>query len=213
MRRSMDQVRGLAPRKKRRRALLAVAETVLVLAVLMAAASCSEPSGTRAQSASSAPTGTVPQAASLEPAPSSQTAVGVSTANAAAAATATTTPAAVVAPAGETAGQLEVSATSTAAAPKASLPRLVDLGAGKCIPCKMMAPILEELSETHKAFFEVEFIDVWVDRSMGAKYGVRAIPTQIFYDTAGKELYRHVGFYSREQILSKWRALGVDVGE
>jgi thioredoxin 1 len=213
MRRSMDQVRGLAPRKKRRRALLAVAETVLVLAVLMAAASCSEPSGTRAQSASSAPTGTVPQAAALEPAPSSQTAVGVSTANAAAAATATTTPAAVVAPAGETAGQLEVSATSTAAAPKASLPRLVDLGAGKCIPCKMMAPILEELSETHKAFFEVEFIDVWVDRSMGAKYGVRAIPTQIFYDTAGKELYRHVGFYSREQILSKWRALGVDVGE
>jgi thioredoxin 1 len=108
---------------------------------------------------------------------------------------------------------LEVSATSRAAAPKASLPRLVDLGAGKCIPCKMMTPILEELSETHKAFFEVEFIDVWVDRSMGAKYGVRAIPTQIFYDTAGKELYRHVGFYSREQILSKWRALGVDVGE
>jgi thioredoxin 1 len=93
------------------------------------------------------------------------------------------------------------------------LPRLVDLGAGKCIPCKKMAPILEALAETHKAYFTVEFIDVWVNPSMAKEYNVRIIPTQIFYSAAGRELYRHVGFYSREEILTKWRGLGVDVGK
>jgi thiol-disulfide isomerase/thioredoxin len=94
----------------------------------------------------------------------------------------------------------------------AKLPRLIDLGANKCIPCKKMAPILEELAETHKAFFSVEVIDVWVNPDQGKKYNVRIIPTQIFYDAQGKERYRHIGFYSKEDILSKWRELGVDVG-
>ncbi len=88
---------------------------------------------------------------------------------------------------------------------------MVDLGAGKCIPCKKMAPILEELAETHKAFFSVEVIDVWVNPDEGKKHNVRIIPTQIFYDAQGRELYRHVGFYSKEEILSKWRQLGVNV--
>ena len=93
------------------------------------------------------------------------------------------------------------------------LPRLLDLGATSCIPCKMMAPILEELTETKKDFFEVLFIDVWVNRDKGREYGVSAIPTQIFFAANGEELYRHVGFYSREQILGKWRDLGIEVGE
>jgi thioredoxin 1 len=93
------------------------------------------------------------------------------------------------------------------------LPRLIDLGATKCIPCKKMAPILEELAETKKAYFEVDFFDVWENPGLAQEYGVRIIPTQIFYSAAGEELYRHIGFYSREQILDKWRALGIDVGE
>ena len=54
----------------------------------------------------------------------------------------------------------------------ASLPRLVDLGAGKCIPCKMMAPILEELKKEYAGRLEVEFIDVWVNPEAGKPYGV-----------------------------------------
>jgi thioredoxin 1 len=42
----------------------------------------------------------------------------------------------------------------------AKLPRLVDLAAGKCIPCKMMAPILEELKKEYAGRMNVEFIDV-----------------------------------------------------
>lgn len=93
----------------------------------------------------------------------------------------------------------------------ARLPRLVDLGAGKCIPCKMMAPILEELKKEYKDKFEVVFIDVWEDRQAGAKYGIRVIPTQIFYDASGKERFRHEGFFSKEDILGKWKELGVDL--
>jgi len=91
-----------------------------------------------------------------------------------------------------------------------ALPRLVDLGAGKCIPCKMMAPILEELKKEYAGTFSVEFIDVWKNPDAGKKYGIRIIPTQIFFDVAGKELFRHEGFFSREDILAKWKELGID---
>jgi thiol-disulfide isomerase/thioredoxin len=89
------------------------------------------------------------------------------------------------------------------------LPRLVDLGAGKCVPCKMMAPILEELKRDYTGQFDVEFIDVWKDPEPGRTHRIRVIPTQIFFDTTGKELWRHEGFFGKEDILKKWEELGV----
>lgn len=91
------------------------------------------------------------------------------------------------------------------------LPRLVDLGAGKCIPCKMMAPILEELKTEYAGRLKVDFIDVWENPDAGKGYGIRIIPTQIFYDVSGKELFRHEGFFSKEDILAKWEELGIDI--
>lgn len=91
------------------------------------------------------------------------------------------------------------------------LPRLVDLGAGKCIPCKMMAPILEDLKKTYAGKMEVLFIDVWENPDAGKKYGINVIPTQIFYDAAGKELFRHEGFFGKDDILAKWNELGVSL--
>lgn len=99
-----------------------------------------------------------------------------------------------------------------AAEPAASgLPRLVDLGADKCIPCKMMAPILEELKEQYKGKLDVVFLDVWKNPNISTQYGIQMIPTQIFYDAAGKEVFRHEGFFSKEDILAKWKELGVDL--
>ena len=80
---------------------------------------------------------------------------------------------------------LEENALPVAAPVK--LPRLVDLGAGKCIPCKMMAPILEELKETYKGRLEIVFIDVWENPDEARKYNIKLIPTQIFYDTEDKD--------------------------
>lgn len=90
------------------------------------------------------------------------------------------------------------------------LPRLVDLGADRCIPCKMMAPILEELKGDYKDKLEVVFIDVWKNPQEGPKYKIRVIPTQIFFDTSGKELFRHEGYFSKEDILAKWKNFGFD---
>ena len=97
---------------------------------------------------------------------------------------------------------------ATAAQP---LPKLLDLGAGKCIPCKMMAPILDELKKEHAGRLAVEFIDVWENEAAAKKYGIETIPTQIFYDASGKELFRHTGFFAKEDILAKWKELGVDL--
>jgi thioredoxin 1 len=92
------------------------------------------------------------------------------------------------------------------------LPRLLDLGADKCIPCKMMAPILEELKTTYNGKLQVEFIDVWKKPDEANKYKISIIPTQIFYDASGKELFRHEGFFAKEDILAKWKEFGVDLG-
>jgi len=93
------------------------------------------------------------------------------------------------------------------------LPRLLDLGAGKCIPCKMMAPILEELEQEYTGVFDVEFIDVWQHPEEAKKHGVETIPTQIFFDASGKEVFRHVGFFSKEEILATWKQVGVEFNE
>ena len=100
---------------------------------------------------------------------------------------------------------------STPSQEKGNLPHLVDVGASKCIPCKMMAPILEELKKEYKGQMEVQFIDVWENRRAGQQYGIRAIPTQIFYDASGKDLFRHEGFFSKEDILKKCKELGFNL--
>jgi thioredoxin 1 len=91
------------------------------------------------------------------------------------------------------------------------LPRLVDLGAGKCIPCKKMAPILEELKKEFAGKLQVDFIDVWINPDAGQQYGISLIPTQIFYDASGKELYRHEGFMPKEDILFRFQEHGIQL--
>jgi thioredoxin 1 len=87
----------------------------------------------------------------------------------------------------------------TAVAP-AALPRLVDLGAGKCIPCKKMAPIIEALKVDYSGAVDVQFVDVWQNPDAGRPYKIRLIPTQIFFDRTGRERFRHEGFFAREEI-------------
>ena len=101
--------------------------------------------------------------------------------------------------------------SSSISAKETSLPRLVDLGSKSCIPCKEMAPILEELKKEYAGKFHVDFYDVRENPQYKEPYGVRIIPTQIFYDATEQELWRHEGFMSKEDILSKWKELGVDL--
>ncbi|MDD4904168.1 MAG: thioredoxin domain-containing protein [Candidatus Bipolaricaulis sp.] len=192
---------------------------VLGLALLLAAVACSGPAESRVAATSDvthavlAPESASETAGQPPVVPEAVPGSGVPEAQQADTSAAETPVALVKGESPSVGGSVAVEETAAVAvSEKAKLPRLVDLGAGKCIPCKKMAPILEELADTHKAFFEVEFIDVWVNPDRGKEYGVRIIPTQIFYDAQGREVYRHIGFYSKEDILGRWRELGVDVG-
>ena len=107
---------------------------------------------------------------------------------------------------------LSANAQSNAeASPAAKLPRVVDVGADKCIPCIQMAPELEKLKREYAGALEVQFVDVWKYPEEANKYGVRGIPTQIFYDASGKEVARHLGFISKDDILAKFRELGITI--
>ncbi len=114
-----------------------------------------------------------------------------------------------VAPPASAAAPAPMVSHGTSAQP-AGIPRLVDLGADKCIPCKAMAPILVELRAEYAGRLQVDFIDVWKDPSAGDPYRIYAIPTQIFFDGDGKELTRHEGFISKADILATWKRFGYD---
>jgi thioredoxin 1 len=95
--------------------------------------------------------------------------------------------------------------------PAAKLPRIVDVGADKCIPCIRMAPQLESLKKEYAGVLEVEFVDVWKRPEDAKLYKIRGIPTQIFYDASGKERARHFGYISKEDILARFKELGVKI--
>ena len=86
---------------------------------------------------------------------------------------------------------------------------MVDPGAKKCIPCKMMAPILEKLEKVYTGRAAVVFLDVWEDPTPAKRFGIRAIPTQIFFDKEGREIYRHAGFLSEEAIIKQLETMDV----
>jgi len=86
---------------------------------------------------------------------------------------------------------------------------MVDIGAKECIPCKMMAPIMEELEKEYAGKAAIIFIDVWKNKEQGRRFGIRSIPTQIFYNLEGREIYRHEGFMEKKAIEAKIESLGV----
>ena len=86
---------------------------------------------------------------------------------------------------------------------------MVDLGADQCVPCKMMAPILEKLKNAYEGKAAIIFIDVWKNTEEARRFGIRAIPRQIFYDGTGREIGRHVGFMSEKDIIDQLTRMGV----
>ncbi|MDZ7821047.1 MAG: thioredoxin family protein [Candidatus Marinimicrobia bacterium] len=106
-------------------------------------------------------------------------------------------------------GSKKVSGTQAAE----DLPKMVDFKSPTCPPCRAMEPILEELKEEYAHAFELEVVDVSLseNRDRAVKHAIQYIPTQIFYDADGEQIFRHTGYYSREDILKKWKELGYDM--
>lgn len=98
---------------------------------------------------------------------------------------------------------------------KTTPPRItfVELGSDKCIPCRMMQPILKSIQQRYGDQIRVIFYDVWKaeQKKFGKEYGVRVIPTQVFLDGAGKEVFRHEGFFAEAEIDTLLRKHGLNV--
>ena len=119
----------------------------------------------------------------------------------------TAAPAVVGAPETSPAAPAPTATPGTAAATR--LPRLVDLGSTTCIPCKEMAPILEELKKEYAGKVDVEFIDVNTNPEAADEYKISVIPTQVFIAKDGKEVFRHEGFFPKADILAQFEKMGV----
>src|SRR4030043_277400 len=89
------------------------------------------------------------------------------------------------------------------------LPKLLDFGRGICIPCKKMAPILEELSEEYKGRVIIKIIEIDREKELTQNNRIRLIPTQIFFNSKNKEVFRHEGFMDKEAIKKISQPMGV----
>jgi len=87
---------------------------------------------------------------------------------------------------------------------------MVELGSDVCLPCRRMAPLLEELKKEYQGKAAIVYLDVWENRALAFKYKIRVIPTLIFYDRQGREIGRHEGFLAKKHIEQILRKLGVD---
>lgn len=112
-----------------------------------------------------------------------------------------------------TSGKQAASKTLNQAAAKVDtvLVTFVEIGAAKCIPCKAMQPIMKEVAEEYKGQVKVVFHDVWTPkgRDDAEKYNIRVIPTQVFLDKAGKEYFRHEGFFPKDDVVKVIKMQGV----
>ena len=86
----------------------------------------------------------------------------------------------------------------------------IELGADRCIPCKAMQPIMKEIAVEYAGKVQVVFYDVWKDPEPGRKYGIQLIPTQVFLDKTGKELFRHTGLFPKKELVEFLKKQGVN---
>jgi thiol-disulfide isomerase/thioredoxin len=92
---------------------------------------------------------------------------------------------------------------------KVSIPKLLDFGRGKCIPCKAMAPVLKELSEEYKDRVIIKIIEIDQEANLTRANQIRLIPTQIFFDAKNQEVLRHEGFMGKDDIKKVFQKMGV----
>jgi thioredoxin 1 len=82
-------------------------------------------------------------------------------------------------------------------------PSLIDFGATGCGPCDMMTPILDKLKKKYQGKLNVLFVHVQEEKILSARYGIRSIPVQIFFDKNGTEVFRHTGFFPEAELEKK----------
>jgi thioredoxin 1 len=87
----------------------------------------------------------------------------------------------------------------------------VELGSVRCIPCKLMQPIMKDIEKDYAGQVKVVFHDVWTPEGepFGNSFKIRVIPTQVFLDKDGKEYFRHEGFFPKDELVKVLQQKGV----
>ena len=85
---------------------------------------------------------------------------------------------------------------------ESSIPVLVDFWAPWCMPCRMLAPIIEELAKENRDKLKVCKLNTDENQNIAAQYGIQGIPTIIVFKE-GKEVGRTVGVVSKEKLQEK----------
>jgi len=88
-------------------------------------------------------------------------------------------------------------------------PVLVDFGANSCVPCRQLRPILKEVSKEYSGKAEVLVIDVYKYQTLAKEHKIMLIPTLVFFDSKGKEVFRHLGVLDKEKIVAKLKEIGM----
>ena len=88
-------------------------------------------------------------------------------------------------------------------------PVLVDFGANSCIPCRQLRPILKEINKEYSGKASILVIDVYKYQDLARQYKIQLIPTLVFFDSKGKEVFRHVGVLDKDKIIAKLKEIGM----
>ncbi len=88
-------------------------------------------------------------------------------------------------------------------------PTLVEFGATGCVPCDMMQPILDKLKKKFPDTLNIVFLHVRENQVLAGRYGIQSIPVQAFFDASGQEVFRHTGFYPKEEVMQQLKKMGV----
>lgn len=113
---------------------------------------------------------------------------------------------------GDTSEAIEKEVKALSAEVKVSTPvTFVEIGSLRCVPCKMMQPVMDKVAAVYGSKVKIVFHDVWTPsgRPYAAKYGIRAIPTQVFLDSEGREFFRHTGYFPFEKIKELFESKGI----
>jgi thioredoxin 1 len=86
-------------------------------------------------------------------------------------------------------------------------PAIYDFGRGLCIPCKEMEKVLSDIKGEYGDQVEVRLVMMEESNELFKQYKIMLVPTQIFLDAAGQEVDRHVGAWSKEDVVRKLKAL------
>jgi thioredoxin 1 len=105
-------------------------------------------------------------------------------------------------------GSAWVGATPLEEALSNGKPTVAEFGASTCVPCKAMKPVLEEIVAEYSDKLNLSFTDVRKHTDVAREYKIVYMPTQVFFDSEGQEVSRHVGYWPKEDVLAHLEELG-----